>query len=154
MKNNLLTLLVGIWFGVILTKGQVLSWHKINDMFYFREPYMYQVIISAIVVAALSVFLLKRFQVRTIEGTHIVTNKKTFHNGTVIGGTIFGMGWAITGACPGPIYAQMGAGTLLAVVTFIGAITGMYIYAALEPNLPHNDWYGFGRRAGRAGSSS
>lgn len=152
MKNKILTLISGIFFGIVLIKGQVASWFQINDMFHFRSPYMYLVITSAIVVAAISVFLIRRFEARTVEGAPIEIRKKPFTKGSVIGGTIFGMGWAVTGACPGPIYAQFGSGTLLAVVSFLGALVGMYLYAYLQPRLPHTGWGRFGPRA--SGSSS
>jgi uncharacterized membrane protein YedE/YeeE len=140
MKNKLFTLLMGIWFGIVLVKGQLVSWQQINDMFYFKSAYMYLVIASAVVVGAISVALIRRFEPQTIEGEVIEIKKKPFHKGVVLGGTIFGMGWAITGACPGPIYAQIGSGTFLAVVTFVGALAGMYLYAFLQPKLPHDSW--------------
>ncbi|HSM56570.1 MAG TPA: DUF6691 family protein [Candidatus Sulfomarinibacteraceae bacterium] len=140
MKNRLLTLLVGIYFGIVLVKSQVVSWFRIQEMFRFQDAYMYLVITSAIVVGAISVFLIRRSQARTIEGQAIEIKKKPFHKGVVFGGTLFGMGWAITGACPGPIYAQIGSGTLLAIVTFVGALTGMYLYAFFQPRLPHDAW--------------
>ena len=151
MKNKFFTLLMGIWFGVVLVKGQVISWQQINDMFHFRSAYMYLVIASAVAVGATSLFILRRVEARTIEGEPLIIEKKPFHKGVVFGGTIFGMGWAITGACPGPIYAQVGAGTLLAVVTFIGALTGMYLYAFLQQRLPHNNFGWF--KAGTSGAS-
>ncbi len=140
MKNRILTLLVGVWFGIVLVKAQTVSWQQINDMFYFRSAYMYLVIVSAVTVGAISVFIIQRLEAHTVEGSMIEIKKKPFHKGVVFGGTIFGMGWAITGACPGPIYAQLGAGTGLAIVTFIGAMTGMYLYAFLQPKLPHNNF--------------
>lgn len=150
MRDKILTLLVGTYFGIVLVKSQVVSWFQIHDMFLFKSAYMYLVIASAIAVGAFSVFLIRRFEARTVGGEIIAIQKKPFHKGFVFGGTLFGMGWAITGACPGPIYAQIGAGTLLAAVTFIGAITGMYLYAYFEPRLPHTGW---GRlRAGPTGA--
>lgn len=140
MKNKLMTLLVGIYFGIVLIKSQVISWFQINDMFLFKDPYMYLVICSAIAVGSVSVFLIRRFEARTIEGEAIVIKQRPFHPGNVIGGTIFGMGWAITGACPGPIYAHVGAGNFLMIVTFLGAMTGMYLYAFFQNRLPHNEW--------------
>ena len=140
MKNKLLTLLVGIYFGIVLIKSQVISWFRINDMFLFKEPYMYLVICSAIGVGAVSVFLIRRLEARTVEGDTIVIQKRPLQPGTVIGGTIFGMGWAITGACPGPIYAHIGAGNLIMIITFIGALTGMYLYAFFQTRLPHTEW--------------
>jgi hypothetical protein len=140
MKNKLLTLLVGIYFGIVLIKSQVISWFKINDMFLFKDPYMYLVITSAIAVGLVSVFLIRRLEARTIEAETIVIKKRPFHPGNVIGGTIFGMGWAITGACPGPIYAHIGAGNFLMVITLLGALTGMYLYAFFQTRLPHTEW--------------
>lgn len=140
MKNKLWTLLIGIYFGIVLIKSQVISWFRINDMFQFKEPYMYLVICSAIAVGLISVFLIRRLETRTIEGDVIVIKERPFHPGNVIGGTIFGMGWAITGACPGPIYAHLGAGTFLMFFTFIGALTGMYLYAFFQSRLPHTQW--------------
>lgn len=154
MKNKLFTLLMGAWFGIVLVKSQVVSWQQINDMFYFRSAYMYLVIASAVAVGAVSLLIIRRFEVKTIEGEAVDIQKKPFHKGVVFGGTLFGMGWAITGACPGPIYAQIGAGTLLAVVTFIGALTGMYIYAFIQQKLPHNNFGWFKARVGNASSSS
>lgn len=139
-KNKLMTLLVGIYFGIVLIKSQVISWFQINDMFYFKDPYMYLVICSAIAVGAVSVFLIRRYEARTIEGEPIVIKQRPFHPGNVIGGTIFGMGWAITGACPGPIYAHIGAGNFAMLATFLGAITGMYVYAFFQTRLPHTEW--------------
>lgn len=153
MKGKIFTLLVGIWFGIVLVKGQIVSWQQINDMFHFRSLYMYLVIASAVVVGAVSVFIIRRFEPKSIEGEVIAIKRKPFHIGVVIGGTLFGMGWAITGACPGPIYAQIGAGTLLAVITFIGAITGMYLYAFFQPRLPHNNWSWFSSRTSDASST-
>lgn len=140
MKNSILTLLTGIYFGIVLVKTQVVSWFQIHDMFLFKSAYMYLVITSAIVVGIISVFLIRRFETRTVCGDAIIIKQKPFHKGVVFGGMLFGMGWAITGACPGPIYAQIGAGTLLTIITFLGALSGMYLYAYLQPKLPHTGW--------------
>lgn len=140
MRGKILTLAVGIYFGIVLVKSQVISWQQINDMFHFRSAYMYLVITSAIVVGAISLQIIKRLNMRTVDGQEVTIKKKPFHKGIVFGGTLFGMGWAITGACPGPIYAQIGSGALLAVVTFLGGLTGMYLYAILQPRLPHTGW--------------
>ena len=141
MKSKLFILLMGIWFGIVLVKGQLVSWQQINDMFHFKSAYMYLVIASAVVVGAISVALIRWVEAKTVAGEVIEIKKKPFHKGIVFGGTLFGMGWAITGACPGPIYAQIGSGTLLALVTFIGALPGMYLYAFLQPKLPHTSWH-------------
>ena len=131
-------LLLGIAFGIVLIKSEVVRWQRIHDMFLFREPHMYLIIGTAVVVGAISMLLIKRFEVKSIgTGEKIVYKPKPYHKGVIIGGTLFGMGWAVTGACPGPIYAQIGAGEWIAVVTFIGAFLGMYLYGYLRPRLPH-----------------
>lgn len=134
--RNVRVLILGIIFGIVLVKGQLVSWERINRMFRFEEAYMYLVIGSAVVVGAISLIILKRLRAHTIDGEDIIIVNKPLNKGVVIGGIIFGLGWAITGACPGPIYAQIGSGTYLAVVTLLGALTGAYIFAILQPRLP------------------
>lgn len=130
-------LLVGMVFGVVLIKSEVISWFRIQRMFHLEEAHVYLVMGSAIAVAALSLFFLKRFQVNSLQGEAIKLKEKPFQKGVILGGLIFGMGWAITGACPGPIYAQLGAGEPLALLTFAGAFIGSYLYAYVRPRLPH-----------------
>ena len=130
-------LLVGTFFGVVLVKSEVVRWQRVHDMFLFKEPYMYLIISTGIVVAAISMQVIKRLSVKDVTGLPIKYTPKPFHKGVVIGGTLFGAGWAITGACPGPIYAQLGAGVWMALVTLLGAIAGMYAYAYAKPKLPH-----------------
>jgi len=133
----LFVLLVGTFFGVLLVKSEVVSWYRIQRMFLFEELHMYLIIGSAVVVGAISLVIIKHFQLNTVDKRSIVISKKKFQKGTIIGGIAFGMGWAITGACPGPIYAQIGSGEYIAVVTFAAALVGMYLYAFLQPKLPH-----------------
>ena len=128
---------VGLMLGIVFVKSEVVSWFRIRDMFLFNEPHMYLIICTAIVVGAISMFLIKRFEVKTIDGADIKYQPKPFHKGVIIGGAFFGMGWAVTGACPGPIYAQIGAGEWIAGLTWIGAFAGMYLYGYLKPRLPH-----------------
>ena len=135
--RQLYVLLIGTFFGIVLVKSEVVSWFRIQKMFRFEEPYMYLVIVSAVLVGALSLYLIKKFKLKTVQQEPIQVKEKKFQKGVVIGGTAFGMGWAITGACPGPIYAQIGSGELLAIVTFGAALVGMYAYAILQPKLPH-----------------
>jgi uncharacterized membrane protein YedE/YeeE len=134
--RNLRVLILGIIFGIVLVKGQIVSWERINKMFRFEEAYMYLVIGSAVVVGAISLVIIKRLRARTIDGEEFVIVTKPMNKGIVIGGIAFGLGWAITGACPGPIYAQIGSGTFLAIVTLLAALTGAYIFAILQPRLP------------------
>jgi uncharacterized membrane protein YedE/YeeE len=130
-------LLLGIYLGILFAKSEVARWQRVHDMFLFREAHMYLIICTAIAVAMLSMLMIKRFGVRTIEGKPIVYQPKPFQKGILFGGMLFGAGWAITGACPGPIYAQIGAGAWMAVFTLAGAMVGMFAYAALKPKLPH-----------------
>ena len=130
-------LLVGVLFGIVLIKSDVANWKRIHEMFLFREAYMYLVIGTAVAVGATSMGLVRYFGVQTVTGEPIVYKPKPYHKGVIIGGVIFGMGWAVTGACPGPIYAQIGAGEWIAVLTWIGAFVGMYLYGYVRPYLPH-----------------
>jgi uncharacterized membrane protein YedE/YeeE len=132
-----MVLLVGIYFGIVLTKSEVVRWQRVHDMFLFKEPFMYLIITTGIIVAAIGMWFIKRARFRSIQGERIEYEPKPFHPGVIIGGTIFGAGWAITGACPGPIYAQIGGGAWMALFTLGGAMAGMYLYAYLKPRLPH-----------------
>lgn len=136
MKNLIYTIL-GTLFGIVLTKSEVISWFRIQSMFRFEEPHMYLIIGSAVVTGALVVLLFKKLNVKSKEGIPLDYSPKPFHKGFIIGGMIFGVGWAITGACPGPIYAQVGTGAYPAVVTLLGAIFGAYLYHAFKAKLPH-----------------
>ena len=132
-----MSLLMGTYFGIVLTKSEVVRWQRVHDMFLFNELHMYLIIGVGVIVAMISMLIIKASQAKTIEGQPIVYKPKPFHKGVVIGGTLFGAGWAITGACPGPIYAQVGAGAWLALITLSGAMIGMYLYAMLKSKLPH-----------------
>lgn len=131
-----MSLLVGIYFGIVLTKSEVVRWQRIHDMFLLKEPNMYLIIGVGIVVAMILMALIKKWGVKTIEGVPIVYRPKPFQKGIVIGGTVFGAGWAIAGACPGPIYAQLGGGEPMALFTLAGALIGTYVYAKMIPILP------------------
>jgi len=133
----LMSLLMGTYFGVVLTKSEVVRWQRVHDMFLFNEAHMYLIIGVGVVVAMISMLIIKSIQAKSIEGKPIIYKPKPFHKGVVIGGTLFGAGWAITGACPGPIYAQVGAGAWMGLITLVGALIGMYLYAVLQPKLPH-----------------
>jgi hypothetical protein len=130
-------LLVGVYLGILFVKSEVAMWQRIHDMFLFKEAYMYEIICLAIVVAMLSMFLIKRLEIKSVDGKPIQYEPKPYHTGVIVGGMLFGAGWAIAGACPGPIYAQIGAGAWMALFTFAGALLGMFCYAALKPRLPH-----------------
>ena len=134
------SLLIGIAFGVILVKSEVVSWFRIQEMFHFRAVHMYAIIGSAVGVGALGVALMKRFRVRTVRGEEIVypgadeVRPQTRH---ILGGISFGLGWGLVGACPGPIFALVGSGLSVFLVALLGALAGAWCYGALKPRLPH-----------------
>ncbi len=134
--RNIIASVIGTGFGMILVKSEVSSWGRVQRMFRFEEPHMYLIIGSAIAVAAASVWIIKRWHVKAIGGEAPKFKPKPFTKGIIFGGALFGIGWAITGACPGPIYAQMGNGNLMAICSFCGAFVGAYLYAVLKPKLP------------------
>jgi uncharacterized membrane protein YedE/YeeE len=135
--KNIKFLLVGILFGTVLTKTEAVSWFRIQEMFRFQSFHMYGIIGSAVVVGAISVWLIKRFNIKTIDKQEIIIPNKQFSKGQIIGGTIFGMGWALAGACPGPLYALLGAGYPVILVVILSALLGTWTYAWLNPKLPH-----------------
>ncbi len=130
---------IGTLFGILFTKAEVISWFRIQEMFRFQSFHMYGIIGSAVVVAAVSIFIIKHFGVRTLSGDPIVIPAKQMGTGTRywLGGTIFGLGWALTGACPGPLFALIGSGTSVIVVTLVSAVAGTWAYGYLRPRLPH-----------------
>lgn len=135
--HNLMYAAVGLFFGITFVKAEIISWYRIQEMFRFQSFHMYGVIGTAVVVGAISVFLIKRFKAKTIYGEEVVFHDKTFNKGQVIGGLIFGLGWGITGACPGPLFSQIGAGFSVIAVTIVFAIAGTWVYGLLRDKLPH-----------------
>ena len=134
--KNLRYLMLGTLFGIVLTKSEVISWFRIQEMFRFQAFHMYGVIGSAIVVGLASIQLIKRNHLKTINGEKITLADKKYNHGTWIGGTIFGLGWALTGACPGPLFAQLGSGVGSAAVLILAALAGTWTYSALREKLP------------------
>lgn len=128
---------VGIMFGIVFVKAEIISWFRIQEMFRLQSFHMYGVIGTAVVVAALSVFLIKKFQVKTIHGETIEFHPKKFNKGQIYGGLLFGLGWALTGACPGPLFAQIGTGVFVIAVVVLSAIGGTWTYGYLRDKLPH-----------------
>ena len=140
-KHNLLYylrfLLLGTLFGIVLTKGEVISWFRIQEMFRFQSFHMYGVIGSAVITGIISVWIIKRFRLKSIDGDQITFPVKHFHKGQIFGGLLFGFGWALTGACPGPLFAQIGAGFSVVIVGLLSAIAGTWVYGVLQDKLPH-----------------
>lgn len=136
-SSNLKYLVFGIVFGIMLVKSEVMSWYRIQEMFRLHSFHMYGVIGTAVVVGALSVWIIKKFRIRTMQNEPVIFHDKKFHWGNVIGGLLFGFGWALTGACPGPLYAQIGSGFLVVTITLLSAIAGTWLYGLLRDKLPH-----------------
>ena len=130
-------LIVGILFGVVFVKAEIVSWFRMQEMFRFQSIHMYGVIGSAILVSMICLQIIKRFNIKTIDGEKIELEGKKFNKGFVIGGFLFGIGWALTGACPGPLYAQIGAGYTVIIITLLSAIAGTYTYGIFQEKLPH-----------------
>lgn len=128
--------LMGMLFGIVLVKSEVISWYRIQEMFRFQSFHMYGVIGSAVVTGIISVWLIKKFNIKTIYGEEILFSEKKFSKGQIYGGLIFGFGWAITGACPGPLFAQAGTGATVIIVTILSAIAGTWVYGYFRDKLP------------------
>ncbi|MGI9582104.1 DUF6691 family protein [Chryseobacterium sp. RRHN12] len=135
--HNLKYLAAGIIFGIIFVKAEVISWFRIQEMFRLQSFHMYGIIGSAVLVGVISVTLIKKFNIKTIYGEPIRIAPKEFNKGQIYGGLIFGFGWAITGACPGPLFAQIGTGALAVSVTLLSAIAGTWVYGYFRDKLPH-----------------
>ena len=129
-------MLLGMFFGMILTNGEVTSWFRIQEMFRFDSFHMYGVIGSAIVVGALSMLLIKTIGVRSMQGEPVVIETKKLGKGTAIGGIIFGIGWGLTGACPGPLYALAGCGYPAFLIALLSAVGGTLVYGLVRDKLP------------------
>ncbi len=135
--HNIKYVIVGLAFGIFLVKAEIISWFRIQEMFRLQSFHMYGVIGSAVVTGIIAVWLLKKFKVKTIYGEVITFHPKPFNMGQVYGGLLFGLGWAITGACPGPLYAQIGTGAWVISVTLISAVAGTWLYGYIREKLPH-----------------
>ncbi|MCS3798402.1 DUF6691 family protein [Niastella sp. OAS944] len=135
--HSLKYLVAGLFFGILLVKAEVISWFRIQEMFRLQSFHMYGVIGSAVVTGIISVWLIKKFKVKTIYGERIELHPKQFNKGQVYGGLLFGAGWALTGACPGPLYALIGTGATVIIITLLSAIAGTWVYGRLRNKLPH-----------------
>lgn len=137
LSSNIKYGLLGILFGIVFVKAEIVSWFRIQEMFRLQSFHMYGVIGSAIAVGMLSVFLIKRYNAKSVEGEKIKLEDKKFNKGQIYGGLTFGLGWAITGACPGPLFAQIGTGATVIIVTLLSAIAGTWVYGRFRHKLPH-----------------
>jgi uncharacterized membrane protein YedE/YeeE len=135
--HNLKYGVAGILFGIILVKAEVISWFRIQEMFRLQSFHMYGVIGSAVITGMISILIIRKFNIKTIYGEPIDIPKKKFNKGQLYGGLIFGFGWALTGACPGPLYALIGTGATVVIVALLSAIAGTWVYGLLRDKLPH-----------------
>jgi len=131
-------LLVGIFFGILMAKSEAFSWYRIQEMFRFQAFHMYGIIGTAVVVGALGVFLIKKFKIRDIHGEKIEFHPKDrgFYR-YFVGGSLFGLGWALGGACPGPMVVSIGYGVLPMLIVFFFAVVGTFVYGEVRDRLPH-----------------
>lgn len=131
-------LLVGFFFGLVLTKAEAVSWYRIYEMFHFQSFHMYGIIMVAIATGLIGIKLIKRRGLRDIKGEPIVIPDKEKGSARYwIGGIIFGLGWALAGTCPGPIFILLGAGFWPVIVVLIGALAGTFVYGLIKDKLPH-----------------
>jgi hypothetical protein len=135
--SNIKYSIAGFFFGIILIKAEVISWFRIQEMFRFESFHMFGIIISAIITGMISIFIIKKIKAKSLNNEQIVIKPKRFHKGYIYGGLLFGFGWAITGACPGPLFAQIGSGATVVIVTFTSALAGTWTYGLLRDKLPH-----------------
>lgn len=131
-------LAVGILFGIVMTKSEAISWFRIQEMFRFQSFHMYGIIGVAVVMGALIHFMIKKYDVKNIFGDVIkFQDKPKTYKASLLGGTVFGLGWAMTGACPGPLYVLFGHGYWVILIVILSALVGTYAYGALRSKLPH-----------------
>lgn len=126
-----------MFFGIVLTKAEVISWFRIQEMFRFQSFHMYGIIGSAVAVGMVSVIMIKKFNLKTIKGEPVTIVPKVYHKGYFPGGVIFGLGWALTGACPGPLFALIGNGYTVMAAALAAAVLGTYTYGLVKNKLPH-----------------
>ncbi|MBB5439270.1 hypothetical protein HDC92_002957 [Pedobacter sp. AK017] len=138
MMKSVKFILAGILFGIVMSKSEAVSWYRIQEMFRFQSFHMYGIIGTAVVLGTISVWLIKRFKLKDTEGLPLVfKDKQPPYLRYIIGGVIFGLGWALTGACPGPMFVNLGYGYLAMIVVIIGALAGTYLYGVIKNKLPH-----------------
>ena len=139
-RDRLITyLLAGIVFGFLITKAEVISWYRIQEMFRFQGFHMFGIFATALPTAIITVQLMKRARATSLQGEPITLPPKQLGRGIryIVGGTMFGLGWALVGACPGPLFALLGSGVLTIGVVIVAALAGTWMYGWLRPNLPH-----------------
>ena len=130
--------MLGVLFGVILSKSEVISWYRIQEMFLFDSFHMYGIIGTAVILGAIGIVVMKKLNVKSIHGKDLhLTPKEMEIPRLLFGGTIFGLGWSFTGACPGPLYALLGYGVGVVVIILLSAVLGAFVYGLVKSKLPH-----------------
>lgn len=136
--KNIRFLLIGVLFGIVMSKSEAISWFRIQEMFRFQSIHMYGIIGTAVILGAIMFYLIKKLNVKNIEGVQIPgEEKEKTYTGRILGGTVFGLGWAMTGACPGPLYVLIGHGIWIVLVIVASALLGTYTYGILKNKMPH-----------------
>ena len=137
MKKNIIYLLIGTIFGIALFKGEAVSWYRMQEMFRFQGFQIFGILMTAIPVSAMTILLMRKCKIKTLDGEQINIPKKKFNWGYVYGSVLFGIGWGFTGLCPGPIYVQIGSGALIACISLVFALGGTWVYSLIRERLPH-----------------
>ncbi|MCX2839227.1 YeeE/YedE thiosulfate transporter family protein [Salinimicrobium sp. MT39] len=138
MRRTVGYILIGIFFGIVMYKSEAASWFRIYEMFRFDSFHMYGIIGSALILGIIGVQIIKRKNLRSFFGDPIkIASKERGFKKYFFGGIIFGLGWALAGACPGPIYTLIGAGYVSVIVVLLGAVGGAFLYGLLRKKLPH-----------------
>ncbi|HIC30841.1 MAG TPA: YeeE/YedE family protein [Flavobacteriaceae bacterium] len=138
MKKVFIYLMVGFFFGIIMYKSEAASWFRIYEMFRFESFHMYGIIGTALFFGIIFTQLIKRKKIKSIDGNPIlIPDKEKSIYRYLFGGTIFGLGWALAGACPGPMFTLVGAGFSPILIVIVSAIVGTFIYGLLKDKLPH-----------------
>ena len=131
-------ILAGIVFGIVMTKSEAVSWYRIQEMFRFQSFHMYGIICTAVVLGVISVLIIKKFKFKDIGGSAIqFKDKDRSYKKYIFGGIIFGLGWALSGACPGPMFVNLGSGYPAVGIVILGALLGTYLYGVFQKKLPH-----------------
>ena len=131
-------LLLGIFFGIVMAKSEAISWFRIQEMFRFQAFHMYGIIGTAVTLGVIGVALIKKFQIRDFHGNPILFHpKEKSIVRYLVGGTIFGLGWALSGACPGPMVVNIGYGFFAMAIVFLFALIGTFLYGYFKEKLPH-----------------
>lgn len=134
---NFKYMIVGVVFGIVFVKAEIISWFRIQEMFRLQSFHMYGVIGAAVVTSIISVALIKKWNLKSIAGETIVFTQKKFNKGQVYGGLLFGLGWALTDACPGPLFAQIGTGAIAGFIVVVSAVAGTWVYGKFRERLPY-----------------